>query len=169
MHFITISSLVTECPFFSIAMQILFEEVRLHWVLIASKDGEIYMYDSCLSTSPTLSIVIQLLELYGPAVEHNTLLLCLQSTQQQTGKVDCGLFAVAVAVEVAVGGCVENSLMQSSMRSHLVKCLEQGKLTPFPTTARPRRRSNQQFLSVPVYCGVLSVQETGLVGRDDPV
>ena len=117
------------------------------------------MYDSCLSSSPALSIEIQLLQLYRPAVEHNTLLLCLPSTQQQTGKVDCGLFAVSVAVEVAVGGCVENTFMQSSMRGHLVKCLERGKLTPFPTTVYTSKTKEQAAVFV----------RSGLVGRDVPV
>ena len=53
--------------------------------------------------------------------------------QKQVGTVDCGLFAIATALEL----CHHNNpakirFRQESMREHFQKCLEQKKLTQFP-------------------------------------
>jgi hypothetical protein len=53
--------------------------------------------------------------------------------QKQEGTVDCGLFAIATALEL----CHHNNpakikFRQDKMREHFQKCLEQKKLTQFP-------------------------------------
>ena len=53
--------------------------------------------------------------------------------QKQVGTVDCGLFAIATALEL----CHHNNpakirFRQESMREHFQKCLEQKKLTQYP-------------------------------------
>ena len=55
------------------------------------------------------------------------------SVQQQKGRKDCGVFAVAYAVEVCLGRNPQYSVFdQTKMRPHLYKCLSQGVLKPFP-------------------------------------
>ena len=49
------------------------------------------------------------------------------------GSNDCGLFAIAYATELAHGGDPAKVVYsQGEMRSHFIKCLENGILTPFP-------------------------------------
>ena len=53
--------------------------------------------------------------------------------QQQEGTVDCGLFAIANAIEVCQGNNPEHvKFDQEKMRSHLLECLNNEQLTVFP-------------------------------------
>ena len=57
---------------------------------------------------------------------------------QQVGSEDCGVFAIAYAVELAFGGDPRAVIYrQESMRSHLESCLCEGKPSPFPRGPRP--------------------------------
>ena len=83
---------------------------------------------------------VQLASIYVRIIPPNSSLLNVevQSVQQQEGAHDCGLFAVANAVEVCVGGNPEMvQFEQSEMRSHLINCLEQKCLQPFPNVDLP--------------------------------
>ena len=51
---------------------------------------------------------------------------------KQEGVTDCGLFAIATCVALANGQQPYNYL-QSCMRSHLINCIENGKLVVFPS------------------------------------
>ena len=61
----------------------------------------------------------------------------------QEGGVDCGLFAIAYAVELAYGEDPSGIIYdQASMRTHLTDSLVSGSITPFPrhrTVYSPRR------------------------------
>jgi hypothetical protein len=57
----------------------------------------------------------------------------MQSMQRQSGSVDCGLFAIAVAVYLANGiDPSRATYKQALMRRHLNKCFEQRVMTAFP-------------------------------------
>ena len=57
----------------------------------------------------------------------------------QGGASDCALFAVAFAVALSEGEEPHQSCFdQGQMRSHLMKCFENGELTEFPSK-KPRR------------------------------
>ena len=69
--------------------------------------------------------------------------------QTQTGPVDCGLFAIAFAYELAVGNLPVHEVRfdQKKMRSHLLSCFEKRELTHFPQARRqpatqPRQHNN---------------------------
>ena len=76
------------------------------------------------------------------------------SVQQQVGLKDCGLFAVAFAVEVCQSHDPSRvSYDQSKMRSHFALCLQEGHLVTFPkgkksqeSIPRPKGRS----ITIPV-------------------
>ncbi len=55
----------------------------------------------------------------------------LMESQKQKGVADCGLFAIAKATSIAYGAN-PRGYVQTSMRQHLVNCLESGVLTIFP-------------------------------------
>ena len=66
--------------------------------------------------------------------EADTITLEVQSTQKQRGPNDCALFAIAYAVDL----CCENDptmlwYNQHKMREHLVECLQEKKMRPFPS------------------------------------
>ena len=54
----------------------------------------------------------------------NMLYIHVPPVQQQSGIVDCGVFAIAFAIHAALGENVgEIEFQQEEMRSHLSKCL----------------------------------------------
>ena len=65
--------------------------------------------------------------------------------QKQVGAHDCGLFAIANAVEILTNHHVENVIFdQTKMRNHLVTCFEEGKLTPFPKYGTTPNKENRK-------------------------
>ena len=55
--------------------------------------------------------------------------------QQQKNGSDCGVFATAFATCLAYGGIPRNiSFDVPEMRQHLLRCLQNGSIQPFPTT-----------------------------------
>ena len=53
--------------------------------------------------------------------------------QKQVGVHDCGIFAIANAVELMTNGEIKDVVFdQSKMRNHLVSCFEAGKISAFP-------------------------------------
>ena len=55
--------------------------------------------------------------------------------QQQTGGVDCGFFALAFAEWIARTGTVPTvQFDQSKLRQHMIECLQNNEITPFPLT-----------------------------------
>ena len=66
-------------------------------------------------------------------------LISIPSVQQQKGSVDCGLFAIAFAVELAFNGLNIEDIQvinfdQDKMTEHLDKCLKGNKFEVFPKT-----------------------------------
>ena len=83
------------------------------------------------------------------------MLLPIEPVQQQTGGIDCGLFAIVYITSLLNGQ--DPSLMQyhqPSLRPHLLKCLRQERMTPFPSTSQQsiKQFTKQQF-NVELYCG----------------
>ena len=57
--------------------------------------------------------------------------------QKQIGGSDCGLFTLAFATDLCFGLEPHNqTYKQNEMRKHFIRCLESGKMTPFPKTDR---------------------------------
>ena len=76
--------------------------------------------------------------------------------QWQSGTSDCGLFALAFATSVCTGQDPTTTLYdQTQMRSHLLSCLGEQKITPFPCKTKGRRGKkthNTTTEVVPVLC-----------------
>ena len=59
--------------------------------------------------------------------------IILPSVQQQPNCVDCGVFAIAFAVDILNGFAeIGKRFDVGKMRSHLLKCLEEEEFTLFP-------------------------------------
>lgn len=128
---------------------------HLHWLLISTlgcTDGQVKIYDSLMSP-PSLQVQLQIASLL---CSHLPKMQCAyQSCQQQNGGADCGLFAIAFAVDICLGLDVcALAYEQSQMRTHLCKCIRESRFTSFP-----RKDPNQRIkkckavaVSVPLYC-----------------
>ncbi|XP_078679555.1 polycystin-2-like [Branchiostoma floridae x Branchiostoma belcheri] len=115
---------------------------RKHWVLSSYTDGQVRLYDS-LGAAMTTSLQIQLYQSYGAFAdqERNVLTIILPEVQRQKNVVDCGMFAIAWAVDIAEGRDVSSIAYDDrKMRSHLVMCFKQGRLTRFPHLSSHRKK-----------------------------
>ena len=78
------------------------------------------------------------------------------SVQQQNGMLDCGLFAIANAVEVCYGKNPESTIYkQKEMRQHLFRCFNEGLLSPFPKgddSSDVLPRPQRFLLTINIYC-----------------
>ncbi|CAH1272977.1 PKD1L3 [Branchiostoma lanceolatum] len=116
-----------------------------HWVLSSYTDGKVCLYDS-LSVPMTPSLQIQLYQSYAAFADQtrNTLTVFLPNVQRQKNVSDCGLFAIAWAVDIAEGQDVSRVVYDNrKMRSHLKTCFKQGNLTPFPLLSSNRKNEGQ--------------------------
>lgn len=110
-----------------------------HWITVsnlACPPGVIRIYDSMASIVMTKekSIEIQFVDV-----------------QIQTG--DCGLFALAFATSLCSGDDpAELNYSQHEFRTHVFRCLEHGKITPFPTRQRKRTPRIRGYTSIEVHC-----------------
>ena len=79
----------------------------------------------------------------------------MPAVQQQTGKVDCGIFAIAFAYHAASGDDpAELQFQQERMRDHLLQCFKKKKLTSFPHTilAKQRKQDAFPYHEIEVFC-----------------
>lgn len=101
-----------------------------HWITastILSKRNAVNVYDSLYDSVDEESLKI-IQQLFG-VTEINVV-----PVQKQQGFSDCGLFAIAYAVHLAKKCNPEKAYFhQSQMRSHLINCLSQGKMSVFPS------------------------------------
>ena len=111
-----------------------------HWITVSTVGcvpGVVNVYDSLhLGLSSSLKRTIaNLLHTSKP-----TIFIQQPRMQQQTGRSDCGLFAVATATAICNGQKPETIRFdQTQMRQHLLKSLDEKLLLPFPSTKTSRR------------------------------
>ncbi len=80
------------------------------------------MHSHCL-LSPSLQCEVAAIDRLPVGEPH--VRVQLVAVQQQRGRADCGLFAIAFAVELAHGNNPEyTSYDQKQMREHLIQCFE---------------------------------------------
>ena len=97
-----------------------------HWIMTCCSNGRVQVCDSLRSK---LSCVTKrcIKERYQSSV------VSILPVQKQRNGWNCGLFPVAFAAEILGGTSpMEANLDVDRMRAHLLQCLEQEKLVPFP-------------------------------------
>ena len=120
------------------SVQVIHQSSRNHWIACAVKQQEVYIYDSMQPSNGQLPIDTKsiLKNLYGDLQEFIT-----SDVTQQTGTLDCGLFAVAFVTAVCHGvDPADFRLSQGEMRGHLLSCLESGHVSVFPATKKRQRK-----------------------------
>jgi len=108
-----------------------------HWVATALVGDMVYVSDS-MNQSGNINehIAATLKQIYGFKVRPDGLLeVAVTQCTQQSNDRDCGIYATAFAFEWACNG-INSSLRVNysipEMRQHLISCLEEGRVTPFP-------------------------------------
>ena len=136
-----------------IAVQIHFDHARKHWVSSSCINGIVQLYDSSSKGTISDSLQSQLVAVYKDTITEDALMVTIISMQQQIGVLDCGLFGIATAFNVAMGSSVCSATFeQSEMRSHLEKCFVAGRLDPFPTSKSRVKHCRRKIVEIHVYC-----------------
>ena len=128
---------------------------RNHWITVTNincKAGIIAIYDSVPSGRVPSRTRDQIAAMIF--CEDKAFTLQFQPVQVQRGSSDCGLFALAFATSLCAGENPERiNYVQHLFREHLVKCLTQQAISPFPTTSRSRKPLPQRgSTTVNVFC-----------------
>ena len=102
-----------------------------HFCTSSSIGTTVHLYDS-LNIIPTVPLMRQITSIYSPdETLPATFIVPIQSTQ--AGSVDCGIFALAYATDFAHGNNPSQiQYDQSQFRQHLLQCLQDHKVVPFP-------------------------------------
>jgi len=114
-------------------LQIVHCKSRHHWIVattVKCSNNQVLIIDSLFSSldDETKATVSQLFQqgTSRPVIK-------VIRPQKQMGVKDCGLFSIAFATSIAFGhNPAKQKFQQQSMRAHLVNCLENKKMIPFP-------------------------------------
>ena len=102
-----------------------------HFLVSSSIGGTIRIFDS-LNQPMSDSLHNQIRVLYSPDRSITPEIQQVVMPVKQAGTTDCGLFAIAYATELSLGNDPSEFIFdQSSMRQHLLKCLEARNILPF--------------------------------------
>ncbi|KAM4040430.1 uncharacterized protein ACNLHF_011759 [Anomaloglossus baeobatrachus] len=119
------------------AVQIHYDEERVHWLTTCFKDGQILVADSIKTRKLSPSIRQQIINMYGVVVDEPLKHLSFLNVDQQKNCYDCGVFATAFAYEfLADGGDPTARFQHQEIRAHLLSCLQNGRITAFPKKVR---------------------------------
>ena len=103
--------------------------------------------DSLTSGKISESLNNQLRQKYSNSTEHLSVFVI--PVDQQNNSIDCGLYAIANAVEfLSEGGNPEALYNPDEMRSHFIQCLESGEIRPFPKNPKKRRGRKAKTLEI---------------------
>lgn len=99
-----------------------------HWCVTSSKGDQVRIYDSHMTGHLSSSLSHQIAQIYRPLVdtgdddEDPELIVYKADVQQQVGSTDCGIFAIAFALHLALGEDPSYFIFdQKMMRPHLMK------------------------------------------------
>ena len=132
---------------------------RLHWVCTANLDksrsdnSSSLLYDSMNSGRVVRQVAEQIASFSN--CKNPELQIQIQGVQQQNNGVDCGPFAAAFATSLAFGQ--DPSKVQydaAKLRSHLLKCLKNKEMEPFPTidSKEPYLKCPFRTATVELFC-----------------
>ena len=98
----------------------------------------------------TPGLIKQIIELYGTTAGEGGVLnvhVAVPQVQKQSGKTDCGCFAIAWTVHLAYGDKPETIILdQTKLCSHLETCLLKQQFTPFSHTIKKTQCTRSHFL-----------------------
>ena len=102
-----------------------------------SDNKAIEVYDSIPRTELSPEMTRQLSEKYCKFAKDGLLTIHISKVQEQSNNYDCGVFAIAFAVDLVMGISPERRVYEiANIRQHLLKILELGKIESFPSKVR---------------------------------
>ena len=125
---------------------------QLH-CLLCSCIGHVQVFDSVheeILSADTIKQICCIVRSKRSSIKIDIMDVC-----QQTGTVDCGLFALAYATTLCNGELPQyKNYIQKEMRSHLIKCLQESTPTasPFPSSNRNMQHDVKRTKSVSLHC-----------------
>lgn len=127
---------------------------RSHWVTVSNigcKPDHFNVYDSMPSGN---NISLRAKQQICAMIFSNSrqIILDFPKVQCQRGASDCGLFSIAFATTLCTGfDPAEIEYNQSLFRDHLMQCIQDRKITPFPCEMKKRQQSTRQEV-VKIHC-----------------
>lgn len=134
-------------------MQILHTQNPDHWLTVTNAgapENTVFMYNSLDQDIPTDAVkqICNMLKLQSPMLTINS-----APVQYQGATLDCGLFAIANMYSIASDYEPANlHFDQSSMRDHLLKCIQKGAMDDFLLSQCPTARVRSRVLTVSLHC-----------------
>ena len=134
-----------------------------HWLTVSTigcSYSTVKVYDSLYREMPksTIKQICALLTSSQP----NITLQFIPSDRQQNGN-DCGLFALAFCTALCEGKDPQGlQFDQKAMRHHLLMCLAQGHMKPFPSKGTVRTDTMRTY-QIPIYCTCRTQEEGNMV------
>ncbi|XP_056419115.1 uncharacterized protein LOC130360597 [Hyla sarda] len=119
-------------PAFGPSVQVHYDDDRCHAFTSCFRDGNIFIADSI---NRTLSHAgeRQLKQIYSSVAHDPLKVVTFLDVERQPNNLDCGLYAIANAVELLIeNGNPSYTYDNSKMRAHLALCIERGFFSPFP-------------------------------------
>jgi len=128
-----------------------------HWVCVSSNDSKTINLLDSLNVKITRSLLLQIASVFKPDKAASKLYINRLCVHQQSGTLDCGLFAIAFAVEICRGNNPrEVEFVQTKMRDHLLTCLELRRFELFPRKKCQLKnklaRDESKVFSTRLYC-----------------
>ena len=132
-----------------------------HWVTsYQAVNGNVTLLDSLWYGLLSPSLEIQLAKIYGHNQINRKLSIAVSHCQQQkSGSVDCGVFAVANAVEFCLNqqedvdrGVRDWDFDMSKAREHLKECLDQELFTEFPKKKTSSQYMDKEIFKIELLC-----------------
>lgn len=106
-----------------------------HWITFRNWGGKILVYDSCAHGRGEKYDQEVTWAMFNAIRPKDHALYKMACSQQEPSSSHCGVFAIATAVSLAYGENPSKIKFKDSttLRQHLLSCLERGYLIPFPS------------------------------------
>ena len=140
-----------------------------HWITLSTLQSPNYDYDvmvfDSLNSHLSAGVKMQLSKLIKTS--NKSLQIKIANVNKQANYDDCGVFAAAYCTALANGQNPSSFVYdQSAMRKHLVQCLSNAIMEPFPVI-RDRRSGNARIDTIDVYCSCRSPDDGSPMVRCD--
>lgn len=142
-------------------IQILYSQS--HWVVASSIDesNTIYLYDSMAINSS--KVTLRQKKLFRQicllrATQYATLRIVAPGIQQQPNGIDCGVYAIANAVELCFNPTVDMTTIKFDhklLRKHLMECIKIESFSPFPKTSKRVAIGKNNDVELDIYCSAV--------------
>ena len=137
--------------------------------VLKEKSIEVLLFDSLWGTDLEQTVEFQICCIFRKLSDSSVKVKRPPVQQQQAGTSDCGHFAVhGLATDIYHGiDPTKSNYDQSKMNTHLRKCCEGGKPTPFPqlkkACRRPAADSEDFYISIYCYCHMPEYYDTSMI------